>query len=218
MNTEEKIAVTRCRIIAGQTIADINAACREELIAGWAAVWQMHQAVMVPLVSLFSHISSPVVDHSPERSAENDVFSGAKDADVEVWKMQIETAIHFFDKMRSYSIAAKKSKDVVERLYEASKHVLRHHEQHTKPNTFVQGMVSDASQAFETFAYSDDTLQAYSTDRGQLGTYEESLWGPSPYRDAAMDSFWDDMLWGTLPETGGWMQGFNQFDWTAPSE
>ena len=59
MSAEEKVAISKCRSIAGQCIANINDTCREELIAGWNAVWLMHQAVMVPLVSLFALIVAP---------------------------------------------------------------------------------------------------------------------------------------------------------------
>ena len=33
---------------------------------------------------------------------------------MDAWRGQIETALRFFEKMRHYSVAAKKSKDVVE--------------------------------------------------------------------------------------------------------
>ncbi|KAK0886636.1 hypothetical protein LTR02_017961, partial [Friedmanniomyces endolithicus] len=224
MDTEERIAVRRCRIIAGESIADINATCREELIAGWAAVWHMHQAVMVPLVSLFSHISSPVDVSTPGRSGDGDLFSGAKDEDVEEWKTQIETALRFFDKMRSYSIAAAKSKDVVQRLYEASKHCARHREQLSQPHDSVQqgSTALEASQALETTANSsNETLHADSTTNpGQqpAAALEGSFGGPpNPNGDAAMESYWDDMVWGTLPEAEDWMQGIDQFDWTVPN-
>ncbi|KAK5163140.1 uncharacterized protein LTR77_010924 [Saxophila tyrrhenica] len=215
MGAEQKIAVTRCRVIAGQTIADIDATCRLELIAGWAAVWEMHQAVMVPLVSLFSHISLSTKNDDAENSSESSLFSGATDEEVEKWKWQIETALQFFDKMRSYSVAAKKSKDVVERLYEASKHVQRHREQQTQPPRPAQCALDDVAQASDTtLAHSNDLPSAYPADFGQLVAFEEPLL-PSPDNDAAMESFWDDMLWGTFPETGDWMQGLHQFDWPA---
>ncbi|KAK5682042.1 hypothetical protein LTR17_027412 [Elasticomyces elasticus] len=91
-----------------------------------------------------------------------------EDEDVEKWKLQIETALRFFDKMRSYSVAAAKSKDVVERLYEASKHVQRHQEQQIQPHDSVQASALEAGQAFESFANSDETLRAMSIDLGQL--------------------------------------------------
>ena len=59
MSAEEKVAVSKCRVIAGDAIRDIDATSRQELIAGWNSVWLMYQAVMVPLVSLFSYLSSP---------------------------------------------------------------------------------------------------------------------------------------------------------------
>ncbi|KAK5108873.1 hypothetical protein LTR62_007763 [Meristemomyces frigidus] len=206
MNTEENIAVTRCRIIAGQIIADVDVMCREELIAGWAAVWQMYQAVMVPLVSLFSYISTLVDDDDLEPNEEKDSFSGANDQDVQRWEMQIETALRFFNRMRSFSVAATKSRDVVERLYEASKHVQRHPEQQTQSHHYVQDAGLDASQAATICSIHGDKLQAYSHERGQTAAFGESFWGPGPDCDAATEACWDDMLWATLPEVGDWGQ------------
>lgn len=52
---------------------------------------------------------------------------------------------------------------------------------------------------------------------GQYGT--QSVWGLSPNGDAAMNSFWDDMMWDTFPEmpdasgVNGVVPGLDQFDW-----
>lgn len=110
LSAEEKVAVGRCRVLAAQTIADINDQCGQELISGWNAVWFMYQAVMIPLVSLFSHLSivATKLPHqvafdtrgSPGSSSPSSISNG-NDDDVEKWRAQIETAIVFFDRMLS---------------------------------------------------------------------------------------------------------------------
>ena len=246
MSPEEKVAVGRCRILAGQTISDIVETCQEELIAGWNAVWLMYQAVMVPLVSLFSQLSQSashgVVENSPGKSP--DGIKGSDD-DIAKWQHQVETAILFFDKMRRFSVAAKKSKDVVERLYEASKQVSaytaehqhqlqqfpgdhhphtdnpEHHHpsfgpEHPNPNqphridpvSFDLGPLPPVGM---TSFHPHDLAQQQNGGGGSMFG-----WGLSPNGDAAMNVFWDDMMWETLPEVPeqqpGWIPGFDQFD------
>lgn len=135
MSPEEKLAVARCRIVAGQTIADIDSTCQESLIAGWNAVWMMYQAVMVPLVSLFSVLAMPPDVQAaespaatPKSNSEPTTVPGS-DGDVARWKQDIETSICFFDRMQTWSVAARKSRDVVQRMYDATKYVSEHYDQ-----------------------------------------------------------------------------------------
>ncbi|KAF2843697.1 hypothetical protein M501DRAFT_920109, partial [Patellaria atrata CBS 101060] len=101
LSSEEKMAVGKCRIVAGKTIEDISNECTEDLISGWNAVWFMFQATMVPIVGLFCDSSNP--------------------DDVEKWQGQIDTAIKFLDRMIKWSVAAKKSRDFIIKLSEAHK-------------------------------------------------------------------------------------------------
>ena len=46
----------------------------------------------------------------------------------------------------------------------------------------------------------------------------QGAWGLSPNGDAAMNSFWDDMMWDTFPQMDAAVpgldgQGIEQFDW-----
>ena len=222
MSAEEKVAVGRCRIVAGQTIADIDSTCQEELIAGWNAVWLMYQAVMVPLVSLFSCLSSPAAytsDSSPGRhgdSSEAGAYAATGgDGDAENWRRQIETALRFFDRMRRYSVAAKKSKDVLERLYQASKHVNQFHEQQLEQEQLARHGQQHLSPR-----------QAFSGDLSETAPFvgsgmPNSFTFDSLNGDAAMNSFWDDMMWETFPEipdTSGWIPGLDQFDFVQPGD
>ncbi|KAF4550624.1 Fungal specific transcription factor domain-containing protein 8 [Elsinoe fawcettii] len=155
LSPEEKVAVSRCRAVAAQSISDIDVMCEPELVAGWNAVWFMYQAVMVPLVSLFAHLSitatktrhnqamnlhigGPVKgEGSPAPSNHSEATnhpSPGTESEMDKWRSQIETAIRFFERMEAWSVAAKKSKDVVSRLYEASERFSLH-------NKFQQQMM-----------------------------------------------------------------------------
>jgi hypothetical protein len=63
--------------------------------------WLAYQAAFVPLVSLFTDTSSP--------------------EEMDKWKAQINTVLVFLGRMNMYSIAAKRSKDVLSRLLDAAK-------------------------------------------------------------------------------------------------
>ena len=151
---------------------------------------------MVPLVSLFSYLSSPaayVNDSSPGRNAEssNDLVqvTTGGDEDADKWRRQIETALKFFDRMQDWSIAAKKSKDaVVGAATEADPYV-------------GNGLAGN-------FTFTSDTA-------AQFG---QAVWGPSPNGEAAMNSFWDDMMWESgFNDMPGWVPGLEQFDWGPPT-
>jgi hypothetical protein len=226
LSAEEKVAVARCRLIAGQAIADIDASCPHELIAGWNAVWLMFQAAMVPLVSLFARLSSAQSNglsgknkgsNSPNsRSSGSDSGSVTAptggDDDEDKWRAQIEQALSFFERMRPWSVAAKKSKDVVERLYEASKHVADYQTtfHHTQAFSLagisppqqqqLQHLEAPTGQLFSSPLHMPAPLQfsppslPMNIQDGNAGT-----WGLSPHGEQRMNVFWDDMMWDTFP-------------------
>lgn len=220
MSAEEKVAVSKVKLIAAQTIADIDSTCEDELMAGWNAVWLMHQAVMVPLVSLFHYLSSPSTyaqTPSPGQSATETMSAGEEEADR--WRSQIETAMKFFEKMQRYSVAAMKSKDVVARLFAASRHVRQYYKAlhlqqqlHTRQlqETPPQGLGEDHPTS-GAFGLSGD-------DGGIFARNNELMRGGSLIDDAAMDSFWSDMMY-TFPEmpeppsAPGFVPGLDHFDW-----
>ena len=134
--------------------------------------------------------------------------------------------------MRRYSVAAKKSKDVVERLYEASKHINPGHDQqpqHQETIRLQQRQNLTPGQAQNTrHAGSDPFISSFASNRqfqnqpsDQNPAFGQSIWGLSPNGNAAMESFWDDMMWETFPEMSeapNWGPGLDQFDWVPPSE
>lgn len=100
-NSEQDLAaVETCREMAKATIEDISREWTRNQMSGWNAVWFLYQAAMIPLVSIFWEWNSPQL---PE------------------WQKQIETILELLDAMEEWSLAARRSREVVWRMYEASR-------------------------------------------------------------------------------------------------
>lgn len=97
---EDVVAVETCRELAKATIEDIAREWTRNQMSGWNAVWFLYQAAMIPLVSIFWEWDSP---QAPE------------------WRKQIETILELLDAMEDWSLAARRSREVVWRMYEASR-------------------------------------------------------------------------------------------------
>lgn len=99
--TEADIAaVEMCRELAKHTVDDIAREWSRNQMSGWNAAWFLYQAAMVPLVSLFWQWDSPRV---PD------------------WHKQIETIVELLEAMEDWSLAARRSREVISRMYEASR-------------------------------------------------------------------------------------------------
>ncbi|RKU45828.1 hypothetical protein DL546_006607 [Coniochaeta pulveracea] len=96
-------SIETCRELAAQTIEDIAREWTRNQMSGWNAVWFLYQAAMIPLVSVFWQWGSPRV---PE------------------WLKQIETILELLEAMEEWSMAARRSREVVWRMYEASRAIL----------------------------------------------------------------------------------------------
>ncbi|KAF7195706.1 Lactose regulatory protein LAC9 [Pseudocercospora fuligena] len=234
MSSDERLAVGRCRIVASQAIADIDATCKDDLIAGWNGVWMMYQAVMVPLLSLFSVLSMPpnlTFGESPLRTPGSDssLVTPGSDDDTERWHRDIERSISFFDRMQPWSIAAKKSRDVVQNLHDATRYVAEHnaryHQQQQEilqrrmsmvvPDTSSFAAQSVAEPAAETPTQYANGLSYAAPD---IMSFMNNGWGISPNGEAAMNEFWDDMMWDTFPSdvpnsASANFEGIAQTDW-----
>jgi len=100
-SADELKAVELCRAIAKQTIEDISREWTQNQMSGWNAVWFMYQASMIPLVSMF--------------------WESWNTAKVRDWQHQIEIVLESFADMADWSLSARRSREVVSRMYEASK-------------------------------------------------------------------------------------------------
>ncbi|KAF9870113.1 C6 transcription factor [Colletotrichum karsti] len=97
---QDVTAIETCRELAKQTIEDIAREWTRNQMSGWNAVWFLYQAAMIPLVSVFWQWNSPRV---PD------------------WHQQIETILDLLEAMEDWSLAARRSREVVWRMYEASR-------------------------------------------------------------------------------------------------
>jgi hypothetical protein len=93
-------AIETCRDLAAQTIEDIAREWARNQMSGWNAVWFLYQSAMVPLVSIFWQWGSPRV---PE------------------WLKQIEAVLDLLEVMEEWSLSARRSREVVWRMYEAAR-------------------------------------------------------------------------------------------------
>lgn len=200
---EEKTAVEKCRTIATITIDEISRNCLPDLISGWNAVWLCFQACMVPLVSLFSDASQP--------------------GEVEKWKASIETALAFFDRIRDWSIAAKRSADAVSRLYAAYKAQRMASPQPSVPTTLQmhhQHQAYDMTNNYPPLNNLEPGLEAAQNpfDYNAVGLPN---WSDTNMNDPNyLNYFWDDMMWDTnLPDMQDAPYGLsNVYDFTGTAQ
>lgn len=101
---EELLALSKVRAIAKETIEDIARDWTPNQMLGWNGVWFMYQASMIPLVSMFwESWNTQLV-----RECQN----------------QLEIVVDALEGMADWSLAARRSREVVSRMYEASKRPL----------------------------------------------------------------------------------------------
>lgn len=202
LTAEEKTAVEKCRTVASTTIEEISRDCMPDLISGWNAVWFCFQACMVPLVSLFSDASQP--------------------EEVEKWKASIETALDFFDRVRDWSIAAKRSADAVARLYAAYK---------TQKTTPPQPSIPPTPQMQQQQQQQPYAMMGNYPHLNDLNPDLDPSQNPFGYNVATMQNwpnanmnemnyFWDDMMWDTnLPDMQDAPYGMsNGYDFTGAAQ
>lgn len=157
-----------------------------DLLSGWNAVWFCFQACMVPLVSLFSDGSMP--------------------EEVRKWKAAIEVALQFFDSVRDYSIAAKRSADAVTKLYEAYKAYGASNSNVTTPIAMAPPQQFQAQVPYPVNTMAAAQMQLNS--QVHLGSRQNPFhYNPATPTwanandPAILNNFWDDMMWDTsLPD------------------
>lgn len=98
---EDLAAVTKLRAISKQTIEDIARECGPNQMLGWNGVWFLYQASMIPLVSIF--------------------WERWNTRQVQDCQHQIEIVLDAMQGMLEWSLAARRSREVLVKMYEASK-------------------------------------------------------------------------------------------------
>jgi hypothetical protein len=119
-------SVEKCRAIAKQTIEDMSREWTRNQINGWHAVWFLYQACMIPLVSIFWENWNP--------------------GQVREWQRQIEMVIDLMEGMADWSLAARRSREVVCKMYEASKRpITRVGSPRLTPNGWINGSATNGT-------------------------------------------------------------------------
>lgn len=167
-------AIETCRELAAQTIEDIAREWTRNQMSGWNAVWFLYQAAMVPLVSVFWQWGSPRV---PE------------------WLKQIEAVLDLLEVMEEWSLAARRSREVVWRMYEASRAIQAQqaaHRSQSPPTLHINSdamLMSDASLHMSPIGLepADGMGMMSMLDQGGLWDLDGMQWGGQA--DAAAAEF-----------------------------
>jgi hypothetical protein len=101
---DELESVAKCRAIAKETIEDIAREWTPNQMLGWNGVWFMYQASMIPLVTMF--------------------WESWNTQRVRECQAQLEVVLEAFEGLSDWSLAARRSREVVAKMYEASKRPL----------------------------------------------------------------------------------------------
>jgi hypothetical protein len=156
-------AIEACRDLAAQTIDDIAREWARNQMSGWNAVWFLYQAAMVPLVSVFWQWGSPRV---PE------------------WLKQIEAVLDLLEVMEEWSLAARRSREVVWRMYEAARQLVAQQRASASPSIQVltgagDGMLMPSPGAADAAGMHMSPIGLEPVDGlGMMGLLTEGgLWG-----------------------------------------
>jgi len=166
-----------CRSIAKQTIHDIAREWTPNQMLGWHGVWLLYQASMIPLVSIF--------------------WESWNEPQVREWQRQIQLVLEAFEGMTVWSLAARRSKEVVSKMYEASKRPV------TTPGSPRLGLMAYGTNAHGL----NEVYDLHATRPASGHTLGVTEMGPrdgfaEPMLIADDQSVWDldGMLWRSLPE------------------
>jgi len=170
-SADEVAAVELCRAVAKQTIEDIAREWTRNQISGWNAVWFMYQASMIPLVSMF--------------------WESWNTNKVREWQSQIEIVLESFADMADWSLAARRSREVVSRMYEASKGPITRQGSPglmQNGNTNQNGAREQDSMLQEMDGSQNQAQHEMMMEEGMVLLDNQSIWDL------------DGMLWGNLPD------------------
>ena len=196
---DKKFAIILCRELAADLINDIATTWKGQKalqMAGWNATWNLYQTLMVPLLSLYSDASdSIVVDES---------------------RKHVELGLAALQDLRSWSNIARRSYEVVSRIYEASK---RHRvlQQQIEPSIEYQHQVQ--------YRPGPIGLDDHTTFANMMASIHPGIQSQS--QEMLVDDMFDSLNWGTSvsdgfdhfgPPSGGLGQEYNVmggWDWSS---
>jgi hypothetical protein len=185
---EELSAVELCRAMAKQTIDDISREWTQNQMSGWNAVWFMYQASMIPLVSMF--------------------WESGNTSMVREWQRQIEIVLECFADMADWSLSARRSREVVSRMYEASKGPITR-QGSPRLQALRDGQIErnggteiGNGQGFQSMGDSEMSSDMASAQHAQQAQQMTELMMEEGMVLLDNQSIWDldGMLWGNLPD------------------
>jgi hypothetical protein len=143
---------------------------------GWNGVWFMYQASMIPLVSLFWESWNTEL--------------------VRDCQSQIETVLEAFEGMADWSLAARRSREVVSKLYEASKRPLTRQGSPKLGNNVVNDPNGVHTHGMSTVNATGHFQQMGDPEMHQVEMVHERM------ESIDQQSIWDfdGMLWGKLTD------------------
>lgn len=171
ISQDELAAVSKLRSIAQQTIEDISREWTRNQMLGWNGVWFLYQASMIPLVSMFWEPWNTQLVHQCQH--------------------QLEIVIHALEGMADWSLAARRSKEVVSRMYEASKLPMTPITQAGSPKFAAMGNMVMGMSGLTPHMHamdSHDMQIEMITEDGMVMVENPDIWDL------------DGMLWGNLPD------------------
>ena len=178
LSDDKKIAIELCRDVTADVITDITNTWKAQKkckMSGWNATWLLYQAVMVPLLSLFSDCFDPEV--------------------VKKSQHQVETALSTLSELQPWSSTARRSLDVVSRIYEASR-------RHTSESQ------TDYHSDISTPAVNTNVRPTY-IDLQYVSTNGNPEYLNTPGKEVYMDNMFDSLNWST-----GWSN--NDYPFVTP--
>lgn len=160
------MAVNTCRAIAKQTIEDIAREWTPNQMLGWNGVWFMYQASMIPLVSMFWESWNTVL--------------------VQECQTQIEVVIETLEALSDWSLAARRSREVVSKMYEAS---MRPAMRQPSPGPGAQNFESENGLCDLQLSEGETVEPAGTIDESGMMLFDnQHIWDL------------DGMLWSNLPD------------------
>jgi hypothetical protein len=169
---EELAAISKCRAFAKETIEDIAREWTPNQMLGWNGVWFIYQASMIPLVSIF--------------------WESWNTQQVRECQSQLEVVLEALDGMADWSLAARRSREVVAKMYEASKRPLTRQPSPKLGPVFMNGLnamngVNGMNGHLQLDGHEMQHVEMVG-EEGMILLDHQNIWDL------------DGMLWGNLPD------------------
>jgi hypothetical protein len=187
---DEMDAIAKVRAIAKQTIEDIAREWTPNQMLGWNGVWFLYQASMIPLVTMF--------------------WESWNAQQVRECQAQIEIVLEAFEGLADWSLAARRSREVVSKMYEASKRPLtRQGSPRLGPSMVGNVMNNHGMNTINGVTHSVQEIQMMSGSNGGNGHMMDTgdmqqiqMVGEEGFVLMDQGGIWDldGMLWGNLPD------------------